>query len=83
MPTLHRYQDGVCDETGTLIAVQTRGWWYTPGSTKQGFPEFEACSAVQCAQYDAMPITARKVQYVLVPKPPKPPKRKVPRYRVY
>ena len=83
MTTLHRYADGICDETGKLVAVQVKGWWYTPVTNKLGLPELESCSKEQCAKFEAYPITARKVQYVLVPKPPKPPKKKVPRYRVY
>ena len=69
MTTLHRYADGICDEKGQIVAVRTKGWWYRPNETG----EMEACSAAECKTFDAYPITARKVQLVLIPKPRKKP----------
>ena len=64
MSTLHRYEDGVCDEKGNLIAAKTKGWWYEPKINNLGLMEMESCSAQQCARYEALTITDRKIQAI-------------------
>ncbi|MFA4971470.1 MAG: hypothetical protein WC683_02575 [bacterium] len=69
MTTLHKYDGGIIDETGKIIALKAHNWWYTPAVNKLGLPELEACSKVQSDAYEAMPTTARRIERVMVPRP--------------
>ena len=65
MPTLIRYQDGVCDEKGEVIAVYTKAWWYEPKINKLGVLEMESCLKNKNDEYNSIPITATRAQFVI------------------
>ena len=61
---LIRYDAGVVDATGKLIAVFTRGTWYRPTANKVGGTDLDVCSPSACATYNILPVTAVRVEVI-------------------
>ena len=64
MENVVRYQDGICDEKGKVIALYTKGWWYEPKLNKLGLLEMESCSKDKNDEYNTVPITHIKKQFI-------------------
>ena len=60
-----RYQDGICDENGKLIASYAKGWWYEPKLNKLGLLEMESCLKDKNDEYSKVPITHTKMQFIM------------------